>query len=246
MKDKEQIPWAEEALKRVKNAPDFVRPGIYKLMVKRAKERGKNIITSEFLTEIRNESMMLVSRRLKRFGVDGLTMEAFEKSIDKMKKDPRKVEVIEEISDFIGSRTKKNQKIIDKFSEYLEVVSPTGIPWDKDSLDRLKRVPEHIRMMAKKTIEEEGGKKGYKMVTKDLFEQVFGQFKPPTPCSKKEGTEEFTQSDFTWTKEAREKIQRIPLPFIRNLVVERTEKFARANKIVSIDVDTIEKAEQGG
>ncbi|MEE8423050.1 MAG: PCP reductase family protein, partial [Thermodesulfobacteriota bacterium] len=54
------IPWADEALKRVEDAPDFVRPGIYKLMEKRARERGIDCISSDFLSEIRNESMMLV------------------------------------------------------------------------------------------------------------------------------------------------------------------------------------------
>ena len=61
-----EIAWAAEALKRVEDAPDFVRPGIYKLMEKRARERGKDFISSDFLSEIRDESMMLVSKRLKK------------------------------------------------------------------------------------------------------------------------------------------------------------------------------------
>ena len=50
-----EIVWPEEARRRVENAPPFVRPGILKLMVARARERGRTIITSEFLTKIRNE-----------------------------------------------------------------------------------------------------------------------------------------------------------------------------------------------
>ena len=88
--NEQEISWADEALKRVEDAPDFVRPGIYKLMEKRAKERGIDFISTEFLTEIRNESMMLVSKRLKRFGVEGLSMEAFEMSMDKNERKPAK------------------------------------------------------------------------------------------------------------------------------------------------------------
>ncbi len=240
--NEQEISWADEALKRVEDAPDFVRSGIYKLMEKRARERGITYISSDFLTEIRNESMMLVSKRLKRFGVENLSMEAFEKSIEKMKGSPQKIEVIGEIRDLIGSRVKKNGKIIKKFQEYLEVVHLDGIPWDKESLEKLSRVPEHIRGMAKKTIEEEGKKKGYKMVTKGLFDLIFSQFQPPPQDT--DDADERTESNVPWTKEAKQKIQRIPLPFIRKLVVERTEQYAKTHNLKRIDLSTIEKAEQ--
>ena len=58
-----QIEWTEEARRRVDNAPSFVRPGILKLMVERARERGRSVITSEFLTEIRNKSMLISAKR---------------------------------------------------------------------------------------------------------------------------------------------------------------------------------------
>jgi hypothetical protein len=61
----DEVVWTAETLRRVEHAPPFVRPGIYKLMVKRAKERGRELITSEFLTEIRNESMRRVARCIK-------------------------------------------------------------------------------------------------------------------------------------------------------------------------------------
>ena len=64
------VKWSTEAWERVKHAPEFVRPGIRKLMVQRCVKRGYKIVTSDFLTEIRNESMMLVSKRVKGFGLD--------------------------------------------------------------------------------------------------------------------------------------------------------------------------------
>ena len=243
--DEQEIPWADEALKRVEDAPDFVRPGIYKLMEKRARERGINFISTEFLSEIRNESMMLVSKRLKKFGVEGLSMDAFEKSMERMKGSPQKVEVIGVISDFIGSKTEKNESIIKKFQEYMEVAPSTGLPWDKASLDKLSKVPGHIQGMAKKTIEEEGKKNGYKMVTKELFDLVFSQFQKPSQ-GQMNASDDFSNGDLAWTEDAKEKIQRIPLPFIRKMIIERTEKYARAQKVKEIDLTVIEKADQEG
>ncbi len=72
------VVWAEEAWERVKHAPEFVRPGIRKLMVQRCMKRGFKIVTSDFLTEIRNESLMLVSTRGIVFGFAELSMDAFD------------------------------------------------------------------------------------------------------------------------------------------------------------------------
>ena len=85
------VEWSEEAWERVKHAPEFVRPGIRKLMVQRCVKRGFKIVTSDYLTEIRNESMMLVSKRVKGFGFEELSMDAFDVAKEKMRKSPRKV-----------------------------------------------------------------------------------------------------------------------------------------------------------
>jgi radical SAM protein with 4Fe4S-binding SPASM domain len=113
-----KIEWETEALERVKNAPDFVRPGIYKLMEKRAKERGYKTITSEFLSEIRDESMRFASRRIKKLGLDELRIEAFDMAKLKLKS-KRKKEVIDNIKGFLNDRTEKNTEIITKFKKYL-------------------------------------------------------------------------------------------------------------------------------
>jgi len=122
VKADEEIKWEEEALKRVEKAPEFVRPGIYKLMVKKAKEHGYKVITSKFLSEIRDEAMMMVTKRMKRLGFDELNMMAFDKAKDKIK-DPRKKEVIDEIKQFLAERTGKNEEIIKKFEEYFKMSS---------------------------------------------------------------------------------------------------------------------------
>jgi hypothetical protein len=176
----DDILWTEEALRRVQNAPDFVRPGIYKLMVKRARERGYKVITSEFLTEIRNESMVRVSKVIKKFGFKELNMGAFEVAKEKMQKNPRKVEVIEEIKNFLKQRTEKNERILEKFRGYIETVPERGLPWTEEALKRMERVPPFVRSMAEKTIETEAKRRGEKVVTLEVVEAVFHQLIPDT------------------------------------------------------------------
>ena len=120
--NKMEIPWTLTAKKRVENAPGFVRPGILKLMQKRSKEEGVNVITSEFLSKIRNESMFLAAGRMKKFGFEDLKMEVFEVAKKRIKND-RKREVIDEIKAFLDKRSKKNEKIISLFEEYLKPTS---------------------------------------------------------------------------------------------------------------------------
>src|SRR3989338_5815182 len=173
---KEEITWTDEALKRVKNAPDFVKPGIKKLMIKRAKERGKKIIDSEFLTEIRNESMMLASKRMKKIGFEELKMDAFDKAKEKLKS-ARKKEV-DDIKDFLSKRTSKNEAIIEKFQQYLGDNSP-DMGWTKEARERMEKVPPFVREMAKKAIEEQAKKKGYRMITADFLKEAFNELIPP-------------------------------------------------------------------
>ncbi len=122
----EEVTWSPEALARLQNAPGFVRPGIKKLMLVRAKERGLKVVTSEFLTEMRNSSMMKVSRRLHRFGFKALSPEAFEVAKVKMRRRPRRVEVIEDIQDHLARRQRKNRRIIGLFKKYLASMSQRG------------------------------------------------------------------------------------------------------------------------
>lgn len=171
IKKEEEITWTDEALRRIENAPDFVRPGIKKLMIKRAKERGKKIIDSEFLTEIRNESMMLASKRMKKIGFEELKIDAFDKAKEKLRS-ARKKEVIDNIKDFLSKRTSKNEAIIEKFTQYLEDDSQ-GLGWTKEARDRMEKVPSFVREMAKKTIEEQAKKKGYRMITAEFLKEVF-------------------------------------------------------------------------
>jgi hypothetical protein len=238
--DENGVEWTEEAWERVKHAPEFVRPGIKKLMVQRTVKRGFKFVTSDFLTEIRNESMMLVSKRVKQFGFEELSMGAFDQAKEKMKESPRKVEVIEEIQDFLSLRTDKKDDIIDKFKNYMDVAPTSGMPWSKEAIAKMEKVPPFVLGMAKQTIEARARERGDKMITPDMIEEVFNNI---MPASAKEAmgmevTEEDLKRDeeaakepeqapdlqLVWTDEALNHVKRIPIAFIRNMAIKRIEQ----------------------
>jgi len=234
------VEWSEDAWERVKHAPEFVRPGIRKLMVQRCVKRGFKIVTSDYLTEIRNESMMLVSKRVKGFGFEELTMDAFEVAKEKMRQSPRKVEVIEEIEDFLAMRTEKKDDIVEKFKEYMEFATPQGIPWSKEALEKMEKVPPFVLGMAKQTIEGRARERGDKMITVSIIDEVFTKMMPASAkqAMGMEVTEEDLKRDeqiakekeepvelsLKWEDDALKKVSRIPIPFIRNMAVKRIEQ----------------------
>ncbi len=177
----EGIIWSEVAKKRVMNAPDFVRPGIKKLMVIKAKERGMKEITSELLSKIRDESMKFAAGRMKNMGFEELQMKAFDKAKEKMK-NFRKKEVIEDIQSFLKKRTGKNQSILNKFEKYFSELksSENGLAWTQDAKDRLQKAPPFVRGMAQKAIEDHAKKNGCKEVTGELISEVMDNLIPPS------------------------------------------------------------------
>ena len=251
------VEWSEDAWERVKHAPEFVRPGIRKLMVQRCMKRGFKIVTSDYLTEIRNESMMLVSKRVKGFGFEELTMDAFDVAKDKMRQSPRKVEVIEEIEDFLSMRTEKKDDIVEKFKDYMEVATPQGVQWSKEALEKMEKVPPFVLGMAKQTIEGRARQRGDKMITPSIIDEVFTSIMPASAKAAMgmEVTEEDLKRDeqidqekeeaievsLKWEDDALDKVSRIPISFIRNMAVKRIEQeVAKEGKAV-ITLELFEK-----
>lgn len=242
----DEVLWTEEAMRRVEKAPAFVRPGIYKLMVKRAKERGRKVITSEFLTEIRNEAMLRVAKSIKGFGFEELTMDAFEVAKRKMRKLPRKVEVIEQIKAFLGERTQRNETIIAKFARYIEMMPKKGLPWTEEASARVQKIPPVVREMAKQAIEEEAKKRKEKVVTPEVVEHILAQLSRP-PFRQAMRTEEGPRAEgplqgitILWAAKAEERLRSIPIPFVRRMIIRRVEEYAKDLGLEVVDLEVYE------
>lgn len=82
----ERITWSDEAWKRLQTAPDFVRSGIRKAAERRARKLGLKEIDSEHLTQFRNEAMMKAVKRIRSFGYNQLTFDAFDTALQKTKR----------------------------------------------------------------------------------------------------------------------------------------------------------------
>ncbi|MEK7362637.1 MAG: PCP reductase family protein [candidate division NC10 bacterium] len=209
-------------------------------MQKRARERGRSIIDSEFLTEIRNESMLRVAKCIRGFGFEELSMDAFEVAKAKMRRLPRKVAVIEEIKAFLGERTQKNEMVLVKFQRYLEMIPGRGLPWTEEALARLERAPAFVRELARQDIEAEARRRGEKVVTPEVVEDALGSDRATAAASaeSEEGrpNEPLQGVSMLWTAEAEERLRRIPIPAIRRMVIGRVEAHAREQGFQVVDL----------
>ena len=80
------VTWSDEAWKRLLTAPDFVRSGIRKAAERRARKLGLKEIDSDHLTIFRNEAMMKAVKRIRSFGYNELTFDAFDTALQKTKR----------------------------------------------------------------------------------------------------------------------------------------------------------------
>ena len=238
------VRWTDEARRRVESAPLFIQPGILKLMPIRARERGRTVITSEFLTEIRNESMLRVAECIKGFGFEELSMAAFEVAKAKMRKLPHKVEVIEEIKAFLDARVEKNEMVLAKFSRYLQMIPARGLPWTEEALARVQRAPAFVQGIAQAAIEEEARRRKEPVVTPEAVERVMSlvtaaEARPPDTTRSAEPLRDLTM---LWEPAAQERLRRIPIPAVRAMVIRKVEARARAEGLSVVDVAAYEAA----
>ena len=82
----ERVAWSDKAWKRLQTSPDFVRSGIRKAAERRARKLGLNEIDSDHLTTFRNQAMMKAVKRIRSFGYNEVTFDAFETALQKTKR----------------------------------------------------------------------------------------------------------------------------------------------------------------
>ena len=83
---KKRVTWTDDAWKRLQTSPDFVRSGIRKAAERRARKLGLTEVDSEHLTTFRNQAMMKAVKRIRSFGYNELTFEAFDTAMEKTKR----------------------------------------------------------------------------------------------------------------------------------------------------------------
>ncbi|MGH7273561.1 MAG: PCP reductase family protein [Nitrospiria bacterium] len=122
----EEVVWSPEAWARLQTSPDFVRSGIKKAAERRARKIKAKVITSDLLTQFRNEAMMKAVMRIRQLGFSELTFDAFEAAKQKVKRlkgNEQAEKRLEEIRDYM---TKKphvgvlGEELMERFRKYLK------------------------------------------------------------------------------------------------------------------------------
>ncbi|WP_455244283.1 PCP reductase family protein [Petrachloros mirabilis] len=126
----ERIAWTDEAWKRLQTSPDFVRSGIRKAAERRARKLGLKEIDSDHLTGFRNQAMMKAVKRIRSFGYNELTFDAFDTALEKTKRlkgNEQAEKRLQEIrGHFADPETKKPEggtlgaELMDRFRRYLK------------------------------------------------------------------------------------------------------------------------------
>jgi len=101
------VEWDEDALARVLSAPDFNRAGIKKAAEFNARKEGLARITSSDLTRFRNSAMMRAVQRMKGFGMQELSFDAYELARDRvprLKDNPEADKRFDTIRNFVAAR----------------------------------------------------------------------------------------------------------------------------------------------
>lgn len=125
-----KISWTDDAWKRLQTSPDFVRSGIRKAAERRARKFGLKEIDSDHLTTFRNQAMMKAVKRIRSFGYQELTFDAFETALKKTKRlqsnDQAEKRLQEIRGHFADPTTKKPEggtlgaELMDRFRKYLK------------------------------------------------------------------------------------------------------------------------------
>jgi hypothetical protein len=123
---KRDIAWTEEAYKRLMTSPDFVRSGIKKAAERRARKMGATTVTSEMLTQFRNEAMMKAMKRIRGLGYNEMSFDAFEDAkerIRRLKDNPEAAKRLDDIRGYMGQRGKVgliDDEMLEKMRDYLK------------------------------------------------------------------------------------------------------------------------------
>jgi len=126
----ERVAWTDEAWKRLQTSPDFVRSGIRKAAERRARKLGLKEIDSDHLTTFRNQAMMKAVKRIRSFGYNELTFDAFDTALEKTKRlkgnEQAELRLKEIRGHFADPDTKKPEggtlgaELMDRFRRYLK------------------------------------------------------------------------------------------------------------------------------
>lgn len=141
-----------------------------------------------------------------------------------------------------------NKEVLEKFKKYLEIVPRVGIPWTEDALEALEKLPHFVRDSMKKRLEQEAKRQKQTVISLHFLRQLLKEFLPDRPAAVNAmGLTESSEAGqlgltLPWDLEPLERIQRIPIPFIRRQVISRVEGYVRSKSAKQVTVELFDEA----
>ena len=135
------VEWDEDALARVLSAPDFNRAGIKKAAEFNARKEGLERITSGDLTRFRNVAMMRAVQRMKGFGMQELSFDAYEiarERVPRLKDNPEADKRFDTIRNFVALRENPGDLLGHDLLEKMKAQLKANKP---DAIDPIKEKP---------------------------------------------------------------------------------------------------------
>lgn len=135
------VEWDEDALARVLSAPDFNRAGIKKAAEFNARKEGLKRITSGDLTRFRNVAMMRAVQRMKGFGMQELSFDAYEiarERVPRLKDNPEADKRFDTIRNFVAARENPGDLLGQDLLEEMKAQLKANKP---DAIDPIKEKP---------------------------------------------------------------------------------------------------------
>lgn len=109
------------------------------------------------------------------------------------------------------------------------------ISWTAEAAVRLEQVPEGMmRELTRQRVERLARQIGQSTVTVELMESKYRQWGEVSAQA---------TSQMTWTEEAREKIERIPV-FVRGMVVKAIEAYTQHQGLTVITPEVVDQAQR--
>jgi nucleotide-binding universal stress UspA family protein len=267
MRAEESMTWTDGATTLLHSAPEGVR-GVARTAIHRyAMERGHSVISRKII----EQAMAPILPRSAMLAMGIIAEEIAVKKINKHEGETfickecgyAARDILPAACPVCESGSEKFQKInkaaIEQLTplegEVLEEVTfdDLRLLWTSDAKQALRQVPSgYQRRRAKAQIEKTARVRKLPTITKEIVLEVVGEVMEATENLKERGrlskTEEspkqniLQDGEFSWTQEARARLQRVPEGFMRDGTKKRMENCARKRSATLI---TLEIAEEG-
>ncbi|GEM_PF-463232 len=208
--------WTDEAKDRLVRVPEgFMRNMTRTRIEEFAKERGINLITLEIAEDAIGKARMTMTGMM-----GGITKPAV--STPPMRASFYRCNLCGYVAEGAAPERcpvcgagRERFELIDKNED---IVRPAAeLKWTHEAMERLKKIPEgFMRDMTRWRIEKTARGKGLSVVTHDVLQEKYDYWA--------DGSAK-VERRLSWTKEAEEKIERIP-SFVRGMVIKEVEALA--------------------